>query len=193
MATLSGVVPGLAALGAGIPLRFNGERQGLGGVQSALSRQIKEQSDLSKLADEHTSASLAGAPAGFTKPNQQPFNPVVQSRLSALAAAMPGQAGVRRPTGALLNSRMSPALTRARMDASDNATIASAKGAEEERSRQLGELDFRRRMVGDMAKGREKIYQQEQDTRSMRGIAERNIGGTLQDIGRQLIASGGII
>ena len=92
-----------------------------------------------------------------------------------------------------MSPRLASAVARSRMDARDQAASTAMQGAEEQRARTLGEVDFRRRLLGDIARQRAGLYEQEQNTRGMRGIAERNIGSTLNDIGLALIKSGGII
>lgn len=193
MATLSGTIPGMAAIAAGVPLKFKGQSQGLSGISSALGRQVKEQNALANAMDARTSQLLSQGQPGLINPATQPYSNAVQSRLAALAGAMPGRAGMRNPglTGA--QPRMQAIFNRARMDAMDQATQGAAQGAEEQRARQLGEMDFSRRMFAKIAEDRAKNYEQEQNTRGMRGISERNIGSTLQDVGRAMLQSGGII
>lgn len=180
-------------LAAGIPMKYAGERKGLTGIQSALKRQAKEQDAIGAQMDARTGELLASRPVALGQPATQPYAPAVQSRLAALQAAMPGRAGMVAPGRPTMQPRLSSALARAGADAQARATQAAASGAEMQRGRDLGEMDFQRRMLGQIAQDRSKLYQQEQDTRGMRGIAERNIGGTLQDIGRALMSSGGIL
>jgi hypothetical protein len=193
MATLSGLVPGLIAMGAGTPTKYVGQTKGLGGISGAIGRQVKEQERFRGEMDAQTSALLSRQPPGLTPFTAQPYAPAAESRLAALGQAMPGVRGMTAPGLPNMSPRLASAVARSRMDARDQAASTAMQGAEEQRARTLGEVDFRRRLLGDIAKQRAGLYEQEQNTRGMRGIAERNIGSTLNDIGLALIKSGGII
>ena len=193
MATLSGMLPGMLAIGAGFPMSAKGSQQGLSGISSAIGRQTKEQESLRSASDAQTSALLSSQPAGLSSFNTQPYAPAVESRLAALAKAMPGTRGMTAPGQPNMQPRLAAAMARSRMDARDQATSTAAQGAEEQRARTLGEVDYRRRLIGSIGQQRSELYGQEQGTRGMRGIAERNIGSTLTDIGKALIQSGGVI